>query len=811
MKTRHNNLAMRWGLAAILAIGGGCGAPPAATGDEEPVSATATASTNASPAAAGEVGTPVKRAERVARTLPKDVAKVVDLVQSGVGEEVVRAYVATAPEAYRLDLDDVLYLRDIGVPDGVVAAMMRRGNELQEQAAAAANVQTNFVTAVKEIKDAIATEVAAEVQANAAAAATNAIPPGFAPPAESGPAPEAPPAPAPTAVAPTAPPAQAPVAVQQFYSDLAPYGSWYEVPTYGWVWQPAVVTVNPGWAPYCHGGSWTWSNYGWYWNSAYSWGWAPFHYGRWCTYPGLGWCWAPGTVWGPSWVTWSYTGGCVGWAPLPPACGWTAGVGLTWYGSGVAVGFGFGLASSCYTYVPYGNFCHGNYGHHRVPPGQVPEIHKNATVVNNIINGDNNTIVNNGVGYQTIASRTRNEIPKVKVEPLPAESNRSLRVDRVERAKEGNIVYKPTPIETPNSARPALRTEVQPVGSRSATTVASLAASPSRPGIGSRFATDTATTAAKPMESRAGAPTAVTGSGTPSSSTSAYRSPSPAAPAGVGNSPKTIEGRSVASYPTSTRPSMNTPSASSSVPTTGSRGSVQSQSSPASSVPSSRGLTTSTRVLSSPSAPTARPAPESRTAPTATPVPSAMPRTAIPSSSTTYPRASSSGSAPKTFESSRTSPYNVPARSSSTYSTPAPAASAPRATYTAPSPTMSTPRSTYTAPSAVMSAPRATYSTPSPSYSAPRATYSTPSPTYSAPRATYSTPSPSYSAPSPSMSAPRATYTAPSPSMSTPSRTFSAPSPAMSAPRAPYSAPSPASAPSPSGGSRGGGSRGQIN
>ena len=112
---------------------------------------------------------------------------------------------------------------------------------------------------------------------------------------------------------------------------------------YGPCWQPTVVIVNPGWQPYCDGGRWVYTDCGWYWLSGYSWGWAPFHYGRWFHHHHLGWCWQPGNAWGPSWVCWRYGGNYCGWAPLPPAAGFNAGVGLTYHGQRVNSGFGFGL------------------------------------------------------------------------------------------------------------------------------------------------------------------------------------------------------------------------------------------------------------------------------------------------------------------------------------------------------------------------------------------------------------------------------------------------------------------------------------
>jgi len=142
-------------------------------------------------------------------------------------------------------------------------------------------------------------------------------------------------------------PAPTPPSANYFYSDLAPYGSWLYVEPYGWCWQPTVAVTVSDWRPYAHGGRWLHTTGGWYWQSHYSWGWAPFHYGNWYANPACGWVWVPGSVWAPAWVTWRYTPAYCGWAPLPPGCGWSTGIGLTYYGSGVSVGFSFGLSSSC--------------------------------------------------------------------------------------------------------------------------------------------------------------------------------------------------------------------------------------------------------------------------------------------------------------------------------------------------------------------------------------------------------------------------------------------------------------------------------
>ncbi len=114
--------------------------------------------------------------------------------------------------------------------------------------------------------------------------------------------------------------------------DLDTYGTWQNVPSYGWCWTPASVAV--GWAPY-RDGRWMWQDpWGWTWVSNERWGWAPYHYGRW-VFSGPRWYWVPvaptvavvsyrpaivGFVGGgPGFaVTAGFSTGYVGWFPLAP-------------------------------------------------------------------------------------------------------------------------------------------------------------------------------------------------------------------------------------------------------------------------------------------------------------------------------------------------------------------------------------------------------------------------------------------------------------------------------------------------------------
>jgi hypothetical protein len=119
-------------------------------------------------------------------------------------------------------------------------------------------------------------------------------------------------------VRPTHPIGPVPPEVSFFYEDLAPYGSWVTVESYGEVWVPRVAGW---WRPYTEG-RWVLTDDGWTWIADEPWGWAPYHYGRWYRDPRWGWAWVPGRVWAPAWVAWRSGGGHVGWAPLPPQARW---------------------------------------------------------------------------------------------------------------------------------------------------------------------------------------------------------------------------------------------------------------------------------------------------------------------------------------------------------------------------------------------------------------------------------------------------------------------------------------------------------
>jgi hypothetical protein len=101
-------------------------------------------------------------------------------------------------------------------------------------------------------------------------------------------------------------------------SDLSYYGSFYNIPGYGMMWQPYLV--GAGWDPFMNG-TWMWyPGAGYAWISAYPWGWTPYRYGSWTYLNAYGWFWQPGSTWagwntGPRIVNAPQTFS----APRPPA------------------------------------------------------------------------------------------------------------------------------------------------------------------------------------------------------------------------------------------------------------------------------------------------------------------------------------------------------------------------------------------------------------------------------------------------------------------------------------------------------------
>lgn len=107
------------------------------------------------------------------------------------------------------------------------------------------------------------------------------------------------------------------------FSYLGAYGNYFDMPGYGYVWQP--FGMGAGWDPFMNG---LWGFYpgmGYTWISSYPWGWAPYRYGSWNFMSQVGWFWAPGSNFNAFNVGPQFGVVPAGWrAPVPPAGGKSA-------------------------------------------------------------------------------------------------------------------------------------------------------------------------------------------------------------------------------------------------------------------------------------------------------------------------------------------------------------------------------------------------------------------------------------------------------------------------------------------------------
>jgi hypothetical protein len=324
--------------------------------------------------------------------LPADIvpgsalAEVVKMVQAGVDVGTIKSYIVNSQSAFNLDADKIIFLKDAGAPSDLVNAMMERDKILY-----AASV------------------VPAPAPAPVSAAT---IAPDTAPPAE--------------------------VTVNYFYDTLALYGSWVDVEGYGRCWRPTVVIYDPAWRPYCDRGHWVYTDYGWYWDSDYSWG-VTFHYGRWFRNPQFGWCWSPDTVWAPSWVTWRSDSDYCGWAPLPPLAVYQPGLGFFYRGASVGVDFDFGLDAGCFMFISPDHFCDRRPRYYCLEPQRAAEIFHQTRVINNF-NVNGKAFMNRGVSVQQISGVTRHPIEPVRVGSLPNAGRQGWRGEKFDRPAQHGAV-----------------------------------------------------------------------------------------------------------------------------------------------------------------------------------------------------------------------------------------------------------------------------------------------------------------------------------------------------------------------------------
>lgn len=409
------------------------------------------------------------------KPIPDPVQENIILLQAQYPQEKIVERIRSSQTAYNLEAEDILYLSDIGTPTEVIAEMVRADRSAyvidpevetalgvmqdpQDEYAQDLPVNANLGSSVGTPTE----QLVQNVNVTSTTAPADLLPEQTLSDSFAN---QTSPDPAVGAVvvaqseessAASETPYEISGPATQFYEPLSPYGDWVYVNDIGWCWRPTVASVHSDWAPYRSQGRWVYSDYGWYWDSYYTWGWAPFHYGRWARHASYGWVWRPGSNWGPAWVTWRYNNSYCGWAPLPPHSLYVSGVGFSYFGSRVGASFGFGIGYYDYTFLPFNRFHGYRVDRYAVYGGRGRDIYSNSTVINNYVVGDNNTIVNQGVALKTVESRIGKTIQTtpVRIQEVPGDSARIAASQT--RGTDGivahrvpvNQVSKPIPIAT---------------------------------------------------------------------------------------------------------------------------------------------------------------------------------------------------------------------------------------------------------------------------------------------------------------------------------------------------------------------------
>jgi hypothetical protein len=370
-------------------------------------------------------------AAQVAAANDTAVQDVLKLKQAGMTEDLIISFIKGKNVDYALNADDLIKLRDQGLSNAILTAMVESSNDANPASTAPQNVPLNLGNGVL------------TPGANEAPAIQNAPIAPMAPVIDS-------PQPASPMVVTQPVVVSQPVVVNQpvyFYNELSPYGSWIHVDN-EWCWQPTMVIVNSGWRPYWDGGRWAYTDAGWCWTSDYSWGNIAFHYGRWNMHPRRGWVWYPGHEWAPAWVTWRSGGDHCGWAPLPPHSHFDRASGHYFYrGQRVEASFSFGLSFNHFNFA-YTRELGERNRHSFHDEREVRNIYNRTTVINNytIVKGsgrNEDRIVNRGIEPRQVSERGGKPVETLRLRERSTDANVPAKIDSRDKTVS---VYRPAAV-----------------------------------------------------------------------------------------------------------------------------------------------------------------------------------------------------------------------------------------------------------------------------------------------------------------------------------------------------------------------------
>ena len=367
--------------------------------------------------------------------LSPGLQEVLKLTKAQMGDDVIVGYINNSGTAFHLTADDLVYLKDQGVSQPVIAAL------LQAKAAVPAPQPASAV-----------------IVSPAPSPAPQPAPPIIANPAP-GPAPQFAPAVVvqqpgpPPQMPPPGPPAQE-VNFNYFHDQLAPFGTWVEVGGVPY-WRPdRAIQANPDWRPYYDMGKWVQTDNGLFWQSDYQWGDIPFHYGRWVLVPGRGWLWAPDYEWGPAWVFWRHgeADAAIGWAPLPVGAVFVGG-GFMYRGARVGIDFDFGLGEGVFVFVGYDHFHEGFFRMRgrewawHIHGDRFHAFYGRSVLRNEFRRDEHGRFVNGGIGHERMERATHGRVEQAHFqERRPVGDRAALAHGAGEKAGENagaSKVYRP--------------------------------------------------------------------------------------------------------------------------------------------------------------------------------------------------------------------------------------------------------------------------------------------------------------------------------------------------------------------------------
>src|SRR2546425_250695 len=118
----------------ILLLGCGAESKKTSASNNGPVVITASAGPQSEDPAPAPPAEPLPAIATAPAKLSPGLDEIVQLAQAGVGDDVLLAYVENSPTSYKLEVDEILYLHDLGISAEVIAGLVRHGQSSAEPA-----------------------------------------------------------------------------------------------------------------------------------------------------------------------------------------------------------------------------------------------------------------------------------------------------------------------------------------------------------------------------------------------------------------------------------------------------------------------------------------------------------------------------------------------------------------------------------------------------------------------------------------------------------------------------------------------------